>query len=136
MSKGKENIEEAIKGHVILDTMLRCYKNSSLGEDLQQTRSDDEIIHCTLHINMFKSATLILMDNFTNKSENSILSKPASAQKSFCEAASITKPFGHFSCPRTIGLGLLPSKLARAIFGVLPQSVQYINLESKEISVF
>ena len=40
--------------------------------------------------------------SLTSRLEYSILSMPASAQKSFCEAASITKPFGHFSRPVTI----------------------------------
>ena len=66
---------------------------------------------------------------FTHKFEVSILSRPASAQKSFCEVASMTNPFGHFNCPRTIVLWLLPSRLALWIFGIVPQSVQYINLE-------
>lgn len=66
---------------------------------------------------------------FTNKFEVSILSRPASAQKSFCEAASMTNPFGHFNCPRTMVLWLLPSRLALWIFGIVPQSVQYINLK-------
>ena len=58
---------------------------------------------------------------------------PASAQKSFREAASITKPLGHFSCPVTIVSTLKLSKLPRAILGVDPQSVQYIILESEQM---
>ena len=86
-------------------------------------------VECSASHTRRKSTKLL-----TSRLEYSILSMPASAQKSFCEAASITKPFGHFSCPVTIvSTWLLLSNLPRAILGVVPQSVQYIILESEQM---
>lgn len=84
---------------------------------------------------VFRLPDLLLKDGFftflwlPSRLAYSMVFMPASAQYKRCDSQSMAKPLGHVRLEEMITMRFEASIPARSIFGLAPQSVQYMNLK-------